>query len=109
MSIVVDATQTAQEMVRLSQEVTESGLLEQVRELVATVDAYLRRGEQAARDLQPPAEHARPPVGEIGEPARDLGRQLRDHHTLVQSAARHAAELRAYVTDLEHLFTRLAA
>ncbi len=108
MSIVVDATQTAQEMVRLSQEVTESGLLEEVRALVATADTYLRRGEQAARDLQPPAEHARPPVAEIGDAARDVGRQLREHRTLVQTAARHATELRTYATDLERLFARLS-
>jgi hypothetical protein len=108
MSLVIDVTRAAQEMVRLWQEVTESGLLEQVRDTVSAADAYLRRGEQAVRDLQPPPEHARPPVEGIGEPARELGRQLAEHRTLVQAAARHAGELRAYVTDLEHLFQRLS-
>lgn len=109
MSLVIDVTQTAQEMVRVSQEVTESGLLEQVRDIVASADAYLRRGQQAVRDQQPPPEHARPPVEGIGEAGRELGRQLTDHRTLVQTAARDASALHAYVTELEHLFRRLAA
>jgi hypothetical protein len=109
MATVIDVTQTAHEMVRLCQEVTESGLLEQARETVAAADPYLRRGEHAVRDLQPPAEHARPPVDGIGERARELGRQLTEHRTLMQAAARDASELKAYVTELEHLFRRLAA
>lgn len=109
MTTVIDVTQAAQEMVRLCQEVTESGLLEQVRDTVATADAYLRRGEHAARDQQPPAEHPRPPVASIDDVARELGRQMNEHRTLLQAAARHAVELRAYVTDLEHLFSRLSA
>ncbi len=108
MATVIDVTQTAHEMVRLCQEVTESGLLEQVRETIAAADPYLRRGEQAVRDLQPPAEHARPPVEGIGEAARELGRQLSEHRTLMQAAARDASELKAYVTELDHLFRRLA-
>ena len=109
MSIAIDVTQPAHEMVRLSQEVTESGLLEQMRDLVATADAYLRRSQQAVRDLQPPAEHARPPAEGISDEAKEMGKQLREHQTLMQSAARHATELRTYITDLEHLFGRLAA
>jgi len=108
-SAIVDVTQSAQEMVRLSQEATESGLLEQVRDAVAAADAYLRRGEHAVRDLQPPAEHARPPVEEIGEPALEMGKQIQEHRTLMQSAARQASELRAYATELERLFRRLSA
>ncbi len=109
MATVLDVTETAQEMVRLCQEIKESGLLEQVRELVDTADAYLRRAAQAARDLQPPAEHARPPIEGVGAGAAEIGRQLRDHRTLVVAAARDAGELRTYVTDLEHLWKRLAA
>ncbi len=108
MATVIDVTQTAHEMVRLCQEVTESGLLEQVREAVGTADAYLRRGQQAVRDQQPPAEHARPPVEGISAAAREMGRQLDDHRTLMLAAARDASELKAYVTELEHMFRRLA-
>jgi len=107
MATVIDVTQTAHEMVRLCQEVTESGLLEQVRETIGAADPYLRRGEQAVRDLMPPAEHARPPVEGIGEGARELGRQLSEHRTLIQAAARDASQLKAYVTELEHMFHRL--
>jgi hypothetical protein len=109
MATVIDVTQTAHEMVRLCQDVTESGLLEQVREAIAVADPYLRRGQQAVRDQQPPAEHARPPVAGIGDAARDVGRQLDEHRTLMQAAARDASEMKAYVTELEHLFRRLAA
>ena len=108
MATVIDVTQTAHEMVRLCQEVTESGLLEEVRETVGVADPYLRRGQQAVRDQQPPAEHARPPVERIGDDARHVGRQLDEHRTLIEAAARDARELKAYVTELEHLFRRLA-
>ena len=108
MATAIDVTQAAHEMVRLCQEVTESGLLEQARETIAAADPYMRRGQQAVRDLQPPAEHARPPVEGIGSAARDVGRQLEEHRTLIQAAARDAAELKGYVTELEHLFRRLA-
>ena len=109
MSLVMDVTETAQEMVRVSQEVTESGLLEQVRDLMAEADAFLRRGQQAVRDQQPPPEHARPPVAGVDDAGRELGKQLSEHRTLVQTAARDASALRAYATELEHLFRRLAA
>ncbi len=109
MATVIDVTETAQEMVRVCQELKESGLLEQVREIVATADAYLRRATQAARDLQPPAEHARPPVADVGAGATGIGRQLREHRTLVDAASKETRELHAYVTELEHLWRRLAA
>ncbi len=108
MTTVIDVTQAAREMVRLCQEVTESGLLEQVRDTVTVADGYLRRGAHAAREQQPPAEDPRPPVADIGADARELGRQMNEHRTLIQAAAKHATELRAYVSDLEHLFGRLA-
>ncbi len=109
MATVIDVTETAQEMVRVCQEIKESGLLEQVRAIVATADAYLRRADHAARDLQPPPEHARPPVQDIDSQATGIGRQLRDHRSLIDAASREARELRAYVTELEHLWRRLAA
>jgi len=109
MATVIDVTEAAQEMVRLCQEVTESGLLEQVQQIVATADGYLRRAQQAVRDLQPPPEHARPPVEGVDPGAMDIGRQLREHRTLIETAAKDAGELRRYVTDLEHLWKRLAA
>ncbi len=109
MATVIDVTQTAHEMVRLCQEVTESGLLEQARDAIAIADPYLRRGQQAVRDQQPPAEHARPPVEGIASAAREVGHQLDEHRTLMQAAARDATQLKAYVTELEHLFRRLAA
>lgn len=108
MSIAIDVTQTAHEMVRLCQDVTESGLLEQLRDTIAAADPYLRRGEHAVREQQPPAEHARPPAAAVGDTARDLGRQLSEHRTLMQAAARDANEMKAYATELEHLFRRLA-
>ncbi len=109
MATVIDVTETAQEMVRVCQELKESGLLEQVREIVATADAYLRRAVQAARDLQPPAEHARPPVEDVGTHASGIGRELREHRTLIEAASRETRELQTYVTELEHLWRRLAA
>jgi hypothetical protein len=109
MATVIDVTEAAQEMVRLCQEVTESGLLEQVQHVVSTADAYLRRAHHAVRDLQPPPEHARPPVASVEPDAVGIGRQLREHRTMIETAAKDAAELRRYVTDLEHLWKRLAA
>lgn len=109
MATVIDVTQAAQEMVRLCKEVTESGLLEQVQHVVTTADAYLRRAQHAARDQQPPPEHARPPVAGVEPGGLDIGRQLREHRTLIETAAKDAAELHRYVTDLEHMWKRLAA
>ncbi len=109
MATVIDVTETAQEMVRVCQEFRESGLLDQVREIVASADAYLRRAAQAAHELQPPAEHARPPVREVGAGAIGIGRQLREHRVLIEAASRETRELHAYVTELEHLWRRLAA
>jgi hypothetical protein len=109
MATVIDVTEAAQEMVRLCQEMKESGLLEQVQYIVSSADTYLRRAQQAERDLQPPAEHARPPVAGVEPAAVDIGRQLREHRTLIETAAKDSADLRRYVTDLEHLWKRLAA
>ncbi len=109
MATVIDVTESAHEMVRLCLEMKESGLLEQVREIVLAADPYLRRAEQATREMQPPPEHARPPVEGIDEEVRQLGSQLGEHRMLLQSAMKHASELRAYVTDLEHLWRRLSA
>ena len=108
MAMVIDVTEAAQEMVRLCQDVRESGLLEQVQQVVTTADAYLRRAQHAVRDLQPPPEHARPPVEGVDADAQDIGKQLREHRTLIGTAAKDAAELCRYVTDLEHLWKRLA-
>jgi hypothetical protein len=109
MATVIDVTETAQEMIRLWQEVKESGLLEELRDTVSAADGYLRQADRAARQMQPPAEHARPAPGEVDAAGKDVGRLLREHHTLMQSAATHAQELRAYVIELEHLWGRLAA
>ena len=108
MATVIDVTEAAQEMVRLCQEMRESGLLEQVQHIVTSADAYLRRAQQATRDLQPPAEHARPPVTGVEPAGIDIGRQLREHRTLIETAAKDSTDLRRYVTDLEHLWKRLA-
>ena len=108
MATVIDVTEAAQEMVTLSKDVTESGLLEQVQHVVDTADAYLRRAQHAVRDQQPPPEHARPPVEGVDQGAMDIGRQLREHRTLIETAAKDAAELHRYITDLERLWKRLA-
>ncbi len=109
MATVIDVTEAAQEMVRLCHEVTESGLLEQVQHIITTADAYLRRAQHAVRDLQPPAEHARPPVEGVEPGGLDIGKQLREHRTLLETAAKDSGELRRYVTELEHLWKRLAS
>jgi hypothetical protein len=109
MATIVDVTGTAQDMIRLAQDVEESGLLETLRDIANSADAYLRQADRAAREMQPPAEHARPAAREVDEVGKDLGRVLREHHTLMQSAATHARQLHAYVTELEHLWNRVAA
>jgi hypothetical protein len=105
---LIDVTQSARDTVQLWQEVRESGLLEQVRDTVQAADPYLRQAQRAAREIQPPADDGRVSLGGVDESARDLGHALAEHHALMESAMRHAEDLRVYVTELEHLWRRLA-
>jgi methyl-accepting chemotaxis protein len=105
---MTDVTQAAREMVQLWQDVRESGLLEQVRNAAHAADPYLRQAQRAAREAHPPAEDARTSMTAVDEVAKDLGKTLVEHHALMESASRHAEDLRAYVTELEHLWRRLA-
>jgi hypothetical protein len=105
----LDVTQAARDMIQLWQEIRESGLLEQVKDSVASADPYLRQARRTASEVQPPAEDARHSLGELDPVARDVGKMLTDHRVLIESALRHAEDLRGYVTELEHLWRRLAA
>jgi hypothetical protein len=108
MTMVMDVTESARQMVQLWQEVEESGLLEQLRQTVENADPYLRQAQRTARQAEPPAELARLAVGELDPAAQELGRALREHRALVESAFKHAEALRAYTTELTHLWGRLA-
>jgi len=105
---LIDVTQAARDTVSLWQETRESGLLEQVKGAVEAADPYLRQARRAARETHPPGEDARLSVGQLDTVAQDLGKAVTEHHSLVESALRHAEDLRRYATELEHLWRRLA-
>ena len=105
---LIDVTQAARDTVTLWQETRESGLLEQVKGAVEAADPYLRQAQRAARENRPPGEDAHFSVGELDATAKDVGHAIGEHHALMESALRHAEDLRRYATELEHLWGRLA-